>query len=399
MSRLSTSPLALAPPLGGNKAQGCQQQHGSPRTRRKLQKTVSLPPTLSQSSTRRLAGTPSALATNGKKAAPIPRLKTSFRQPVSDREPATRALPDLSDAKWLEYVRSHHSKESLKLPCSMVRDLSYLSVNPKPFHRLSHRPSSKMSASRRRAKTPVFSIGQLEGVSLDHYGSPTKIPPTSELIAQQYRELIDYDADSIYSDAQSEPSPSRQGYRDDEYIPRRQRSSDDISSNRVFSSTEVGDAIPAASPTSDDGTLVSFEEETVYFKPVSFSPEPRSPAHMHSSSISSSSSNPFASPNNLSLQICLDLLARELSTAFSDRRQRPTNEISALQIWVMIEAFERLRDQVAEMRLGISQVSGVETMFETWLQALYTIHDSLATENLARNVDKDDFEGLEEALD
>ncbi|CAI4219442.1 unnamed protein product [Parascedosporium putredinis] len=230
-----------------------------------------------------------------------------------------------------------------------------------------------MSASRRRAKTPVFSIGQLEGISLGHYGSPTKIPPTSELIAQQYRELIDYDADSIYSDAQSEPSPSRQGYRDDEYIPRRQRSSDDISSNRVFSSAEVGDAIPAASPTSDDGTLVSFEEETVYFKPVS--------------------------PNNLSLQICLDLLARELSTAFSDRRQRPTNEISALQIWVMIEAFERLRDQVAEMRLGISQVSGVETMFETWLQALYTIHDSLATENLARNVDKDDFEGLEEALD
>jgi hypothetical protein len=155
---------------------------------------------------------------------------------------------------------------------------------------------------------------------------------------------------------------------------------------------------PGTSPTSDDGTLVSFEEETVYFKPVSFSPEPRSPTHGYSSSYGSNSTststgtgtgnNPFASPDNLSLQICLDLLTRELSSAVADRRQgttgrtRPGSEISALQVWLMIEAFERLRDQVAEMRLAVGGATGVEVMFDTWLRALYTIHDSLAEEGI-----------------
>src|SRR5262249_15726801 len=143
--------------------------------------------------------------------------------------------------------------------------------------------------------------------------------------------------------------------REEEYEPRRQRSSDDLPKALFSSSTNPGKN-PSTSPTSDDGTLISFEEDTVYFKPVSFSPEPRSPTHGYSSSLgsnASNASNPFASPDNLSLQICLDLLTRELSSAISDRRQKPGNEISALQVWVMIEAFERLRDQVAEMRLGI----------------------------------------------
>jgi len=259
-----------------------------------------------------------------------------------------------------------------------------------------------MSSIRRHAKTPVFSIGQLEGMPLRRYGSPTHVPATTELIAQQYMDLIDYDAESIYSDSHSEPPPSRQGYIDEEYEPRRQRSSDELSSAKLFSPTSSSanhNAELTTSPTSDDGTLVSFEEETVYFKPVSFSPEPSSPAHMHSSSFSSSYGNPFASPDNLSLQICLDLLTRELSSAMSERRQRPSNESSALQIWVMIEAFERLRDQVAEMRLGIGQVSGVETMFETWLRALYAIHDSLTAEVARHEVDENDYEGLQEALD
>ncbi|KAL2114246.1 hypothetical protein VUR80DRAFT_10033 [Thermomyces stellatus] len=362
-----------APPLASTPDHARGDQSG-PRARKKLQKTVGLPPTLPPN--RRL--TASRTANNGKK--PKPRVKAASRQGSGNkaRQPSLRAIPDLSDAKWLDYVRSQ-SEESLKLPTLMIRDISYLSIAKPPHHTL-HRPKSKMSTTRRRAKTPVFSIGQLEGLPLKGYATPARASIDDESIADQYERLVEEcDRHSIYSDTHSEPPPSRLGYREEEYEPRRQRSSNDLPSNRLFSKADCKNP-SGATPTSEDGTLVSFEEETVYFKPVSFSPEPRSPSHAYGSSFDSNATNRLASPSNLSLQICLDLLTRELSSAVSDRRQRPGNEISALQVWVMIEAFERLRDQVAEMRLGVGGVSGVEEMFETWIRALYAVHDSLAGE-------------------
>ena len=387
MDRRNAPSLASTP----NHAKGDQS---SPKARKKLQKTIGLPPTYPHHNRRPAA---SRTANNGKKAKP--RVKSASRQASGNkaRKPPVRAIPDLSDAKWLEYVRSQ-SKESLKLPTFMTRDISYLSIAKPPPH-TPHRTKSKMSTTRRRAKTPVFSIGQLEGFPLKGYATPARASIDDESLADQYKRLVDEcDRQSIYSDAYSEPPPSRLGYREEEYEPRRQRSSNDLPSNRIFSKAD-GKKPLATSPTSDDGTLVSFEEERVYFKPVSFSPEPRSPSHAYGSSFDSNASNPFASPSNLSLQICLDLLTRELSSAVSDRRQRPGNDISALQVWVMIEAFERLRDQVAEIRLGVGGVSGVEEMFETWIRALYAVHDSLTGEGGWKDGEEAAFEGLQEALD
>lgn len=55
-------------------------------------------------------------------------------------------------------------------------------------------------------------------------------------------------------------------------------------------------------------------------------------------------------------------------------------DISSLQIWVMIEAYERLRDQVLEMGLQNEQVQSLEPMFDTWLSALNSIHDRMTSD-------------------
>ena len=344
-------------------------------------------------------------------------------RPPTAAHPSLPLPPDLSDSKWLEYIRksgflcaadSTQSKDSLNLPTSLMPEPSHLAIvstskgNQTTHHRpsfesdstgvttLSSHKSTMSSNLRRRAKTPVFSIGQLEAENtpLTRDALAANKTCSVELIAEQYKALIEHrDMDDLYPDCHSEPPPSRQGFRDDEPYLRRQLSSEDMHSDAFLQAQ--GRADPAAlSPTSDDGTLVSFEEETVYFKPISFSPEPQTPTHMYSPGFGS----PMTSPYNLSLQICLELLTRELSTAVSGTRHKTGTETAALQIWVMIEAYERLRDQAAEMRLSPGEASGVETMFDTWLMALYSIHDSLAAE-ARREVDEGDYEGLQEAVD
>lgn len=385
MDRRNAPPLASTP----NDAKG--DQSSGPRPRKKLQKTAGLPN--SHTHNRRPARvSASRTADDGKEGKP--RAKSVSRQTSGSkpRRVLAREIPDLSDAKWLEYVRSQ-SKESLKLPTFMVRDLSHLSIANPPHH--PYGPKPNMATTRRRAKTPVFSIGQIEGLPPKGHATPAKTA-VDETIVEQYKALVDEcDRHSVYSDAHSEPPPSRLGYHEEEYEPRRQ-SSDNMSPNGLFSQTDEKKPL-ATSSTSDDGTLVSFEEERVYFKPVSLSPQPhpRSPTH---ASLDYGGGNPPASPGSLSLKICLDLLTRELSSAVADRRPRTGSEVSALQVWVMIEAFERLRDQVAGMRLGVGGAGVVEGVFETWVRALYGVYDSLTGEGAWREGEEAAFEGLREAL-
>lgn len=138
---------------------------------------------------------------------------------------------------------------------------------------------------------------------------------------------------------------------------------------------------PGASPTSD-GTLVDFEEDAIYFKPA-FSPEALSPIleAEFDDELELRSPPPLATPerNSLSLQICMDLLQRELSATM--KRNRPRNGAVAaataneeVQVWMMIEAYERLKDRVVEMRLAVEERRALEAMFESWLGALYRMH-------------------------
>jgi hypothetical protein len=329
-------------------------------------------------------------------------------------QPSIPLPPDLSDSKWLDYIRrsgllspidtTHPKSSSLTVPVAIIPEFSHLTINDASARLSLDKMSadsptssnSTVSTMRRRAKTPVFSIGQLEGMPYSRDAFTANKTSSVELIAEQYRALLESrDSDSVYSDALSEPSLSRQGFRDDEVEIRRQRSSEDLASDGFLQPPSA--AALAHSPTSDDGTLVAFDEETVYFKPVSFSPEPLSPLRTYESALPS----PQLPQDNLSLQICLDLLTRELSSAVSDRPRRVGTEASALQIWVMIEAYERLRDSILDMRirLGNDEMRGVEMMFDTWLRALYIIHDSLTGDARASESDYDTAELVDEPLD
>lgn len=317
---------------------------------------------------------------------------------IPQAQPSLPLPPDLSDSKWLEYIRksgficsldsSAQSNESLNIPVSIIPEFSHLAVSDAEprgsFDSLKPPPDSPASSTstmmRRRAKTPVLRIGQLEGVAP---GQTPSIPANKsevELIAEQYRALL-RSRNSMFFDSHSEPPPSRQEERNEP--ENRANSSEELRTTHHLE-VPVPD-LPNGSPTSDDGTLVAFEEETVYFKPVSFSPEPLSPVQIPEHPVLS----PPPASDNLSLQICLDLLSRELSSAICDRPFRSPSDVPALQIWVMIEAYERLRDQVTNMRLRPDELQPLEAMFDMWLRALYNVHDRLTEGRRSSDSDYD----------
>lgn len=301
-------------------------------------------------------------------------------------KPSLPLPPDLSDSKWAEFLRDRvdlrasespaKSSEGATRPIRMPSELAHLKIRDEKdvssvgIRQPSSSPPAQSLGMRRRAKTPVFSIGQLEAASMSRTASEPDESSSVELIAEQYRELLESRC-SVYTDCYSEPSPSRQGDRTELRV-RRQHSSDDLKGAARLAPKAATEPL-TGSPTSDDGTLVSFEEETVYFKPVSFSPEPISPRRNHEQPFAS----PSSVPDNLSLQICVDLLARDLSSAIVDRPRRCSSDSSALQIYVMIEAYERLRDQILDSPLRSEGTQSIELMFDVWLRALYAIHDSL----------------------
>ena len=219
---------------------------------------------------------------------------------------------------------------------------------------------------KRRAKTPIFSIGQLEDIPRP--GNGLSRTSSVDLIAEQYRAILESRRSSVYSDNHSEPSLSPRTPVHDEPSPVQHRRGLGYFPEEIPIGAPTRGP-PNPSPTSDDGTLVSFQDDTVYFKPFSFSPEPESPPpHMRRDS---------SPDDNVGLQICLDLLTRDLSSAIAGRPCRSSVGTSALQVLVMIEAYERLRDQMAELSHSNEEARSMEMMFDMWLRALYAIHDSM----------------------
>jgi hypothetical protein len=90
----------------------------------------------------------------------------------------------------------------------------------------------------------------------------------------------------------------------------------------------------------------------------------------------------FKSPDTEAIQrqIGFDMLARELSTTLGDDLSRVDRDTSGLQIWVMIEAYERLRDKVSTMENKDLKLENARAAFDTWLDALRVIQRSIADE-------------------
>ncbi|KAI1881123.1 hypothetical protein JX265_001363 [Neoarthrinium moseri] len=327
----------------------------------------------------------------------------AHRRVESDRViPPTIPSPDLDDSKWTDYLRTsgyvpnlaspplpQSSQDTLTPPAHIIPELAHLSIGNARSTGSSETlssdgpstpsTSSVASAVRRYAKTPVTRIGQLEGVSVWEPVEAQDIL-SAEALAESYRALLN----SRSSFMESRYSTPMQSF--DEEPPRSIPTPYGIPGEfPVEFPVERTMHLPfnpkteMESPTPSDGTLVGFEEDAIYFKPVSFSPEQSTspcPIVLEENRTRVKSATP-APTDNHSMQIIFDLLTKELSSAASGNRIRPSAETSALQIWIMIEAYEKLREQVDEMALEASHANSMQAMLSTWLRALYAVHDRM----------------------
>lgn len=336
-----------------------------PKPRRKLRKTFSLKQqSNSTSSSPKQAATPTNKAT----ATPPPRPPPA---PSGNRQDE----PIRREGRFYQRDPPFEPLERLGNRAYIVPEFSHLITRDPPPQSSSGSDSSTPSTTRmrRRAKTPIFSIGQLEDIPRP--GNGLGRTSSVDLIAEQYRAVLESRHSSVYSNDPSEPAllpPHDDGDGEGPPLMQRPDSLGYLQDETLIGTPTGMTQLSHPSATSDDGTLVSFQDETVYFKPVSFSPGPESPLPPLSRQTTTDTTD-----DNVSLQICLDLLTRELSSAFAGRPCGSSAGTSALQIWVMIEAYERLRDQMAELSQGNEQARSMEMMFDMWLRALYKIHDTM----------------------
>lgn len=378
--------------------------------------------------------------------------------PFAGEDPVIPLPPDLSDSKWLDYIERSGlmyqeptitesvPKPMRKRPPPIIPELAHLARVNEARPSLDSQssgsiPNSASTAStmRRQAKTPVFRIGQLEGET--HIGGG-KITPfgrdpwiagktsSVELIADQYCALLEHrdrleaerqeqlerereerendaassiytSSSSVYTAYQSEPAISRP-YSPVE-LPREpltRHSTEDTPVNIILEPVRNSTIMAQQSPTSTDGTYVGCDESAIYFKP-SFSHSPPMQTYQSTDELVpppsiSARSHAQDTADALSLRICLDLLTRELSSAFADRASQ-TGDASALQVWVMIEAYERLQNRIAcSDELSELHKRNMQMVFRSWLSTLYTVHDMMSAKP---SMNEREMEGLTEALD
>ncbi|KAF4990142.1 hypothetical protein FGRMN_8670 [Fusarium graminum] len=267
--------------------------------------------------------------------------------------------------------------------------------------------TSTSSIMRRQAKTPVFRIGQLEQHALARKAkdTPEKISSV-ELIADQYNAVLE---SRDGPPALETRMPSNQStYSFDDTPLQISPSGAKRQSSRTSKAPSSMTAIPRQlrprlrSAATHDTNLAAVEGDTIYFKPYSLSPPPSpdqtpgTPRHSWTDEFRPPSSSGHSFQDNISLQIALDLLTSELSSVVSGRPQRNGQDTAALQIWVMIEAYERLRDQLTRQEPSNAEAQKVATMFDCWLASLYSIHSSLTESTLPSPTE---YAGLEEDLD
>ena len=237
-------------------------------------------------------------------------------------------------------------------------------------------PTSSSSLVRRYAKTPVRTIGQLE--CLSQMAAP--VPPERKLseaerLAESYRALLESRC-SVWEDRHQLRHPHPIAIPPYNPGPKSHAHSAHHPTEPVIADV-TQPPMEIGSPIHSGGAFGGFGDDAIYFKPRSCSSEvPPTPPVRVPRPRREQPVSPVAS-GSPSLQIACDLLTKELSSAVSGSAVRPSSETSALQVWVMIEAYEKLRDQMQERRLPRDQQQATKAMLDTWLKALYTVHNEM----------------------
>lgn len=203
---------------------------------------------------------------------------------------------------------------------------------------------------RRRCKTPVLWIGQLESKSSQALDSET-----ATCLADQYRAEL---PDRIFTPTPCvEPDLAKPP-------PRRLR--------KIKCQSSLRDII----------------KEQEHAKPAVYSSDSDTLCGSESPSPSTATTTPTRSyfeiqeqhnpPDDIALHICTSLLTNELAKSlYKHHPAEQGDRASGLQILLMIEAYEalqhKMRNQAAQF--DRSHVDAVDGILDRWLDALYTIYE------------------------
>ncbi|KAG5969832.1 hypothetical protein E4U58_001047 [Claviceps cyperi] len=267
------------------------------------------------------------------------------------------------------------------------------------------------SSVRRRAKTPVHNIGHLEmaAAKKKQEAAIAVIDRQCSVrtMARQYRTLVDdtlltedtnippvpdvppAHREPLPATAAPEPAPEVQEF-DENYGPIPRHSGADLRRGAgLFEAPRPRYELAPSPIASDADTLVSFHDEAAYLTPLLFPSPPTSPRTEKARPNNSNDGRmtdenadiaKSSGPGGARFEIAFDLLTRELSAAFADSSARSTSDTSGLQVWVMIAAYERLRDQISAMESPDPKLQGAKAMFDTWLDALRAVQKTVAGE-------------------
>ncbi|KAG6110014.1 hypothetical protein E4U31_006275 [Claviceps sp. LM219 group G6] len=304
--------------------------------------------------------------------------------------PQTAARPLISDVMSME---TDPTKPRMRRGPSLIK--------PRP-----------RSSVRRRAKTPIHNIGHLDKAAAQkkQEAAIAVVDRQSSVrtMVRQYRTLVDdtlltEDTDvppvpdvppahrePLSATAAPKPAPEAQEF-DDNYGPIPKHSGADLRRGAgLFEAPRPRNELAPSPIASDADTLVSFHDEAAYLTPWLFPSPPTSPraekARLNNNSNDGRMTDEDADtakssgPDGARFEIAFDLLTRELSAAFADSSARSTSDTSGLQVWVMIAAYERLRDQISAMESPDPKLQGAKAMFDTWLDALRAVQKAVAGE-------------------
>ncbi|KAI1309241.1 hypothetical protein F5Y03DRAFT_393070 [Xylaria venustula] len=315
-------------------------------------------------------------------------------KPSVPQRPALPPPTHSEDGKWLEDFRKNgylyrdrrrsrqlDNEKTQERPASMVvPELAHLAVPNEslapPQEKTAGPPvtNNLPHARRRYAKTPVSHIGQLETHPLLRTQGTSQEVPTIESIAESYRALLESRASFRSEKGAIEHFPTADKH-EQSFTPH------DLSLvppplEPVTELPEPSLSRSRGSPRSDDGTLV--EEASIDFKNARLSSVPSTPSWTSYETASPGlERKPIIPSGNSDLQTCLDLLTKELSSVIGRSPGHPSTDTTALQIWIMIEAYENLRDQVLRTHERDAEYGPLKAMFDTWLKALHSIHNGM----------------------
>lgn len=376
---------------------------------------------------------------------------TAKSNKVTDEPPSIPLPSPMNDPTWLEYVEhsglmgvgaelpmglgmrprnntnplplmapeiTHLRSNSTTAAVAAMRrpSLENLGALPKVQQMLSRRSPKTRYAQQQKEKEQQQ---QQRNRSQDH-GRLLKKKASVELIAEQYRAMLDYkdrlEEGFVYDeDEEAPPVPEKDDVTVEPELPllqprkfsggngssshSRSRSPGERVSPRtrtppqrevilerppVVAIEDAGDMSPQS-----DCTLIGFEEDVIYFKPVSFGPSPPASPRPEARQQRKKSADrgrtpppPRTQKEARQLDIGLDLLHGELSSSLARggcHRRQSEDRLSDLQLTIMIDAYESLRERTRTMELADGDRENMARMFESWVSTLHNIRGSLVT--------------------